>query len=174
MGIPEGSVFLDITNKFYQEFLLKKIAALKKAGVKYVCLDALFTQANIAYRITRDYNHPAVKEAYMAAVSLVKKIKAMGIMVGTWSDRAVYSYKEVLPVNFVTKTVEVNEVLSLQINISKWREVVKLVKGKVNATILMIFDFSPLDNTPLAVFSQKLSPEQQKNSLKQCTTHAYS
>ncbi len=165
-GIPAGAVFPDVTNEAYQEYLLRKVEALKKVGVKCVWLDMLFSQANIAYAITHDYNHPAVKEAYEAAVKVVEKIKAMGMIVGTWADWVTYPYKDVPPVDFVTKTVSRKEVMSGAVNVSEWKEMVLAIRSKTNATILMVFDFGPSDNTPLAIFSQRLTPEQQSEFLK--------
>ncbi len=167
LGIPNGAVFPDITNKFYQEYVLRKVEALKKVGVKCVWLDALFTQANIAYAITHDFNHPAVRDAYLAAYELVKRIKELGMIVGTWSNWVRYPYREVPPVDFVTRTLSRSEVANVRINYDLWAEVTKLIRCKTNATILMVFDFGPSDDTPLAIFSQKLSPKQQRELLKQ-------
>jgi len=165
-GIPAGAVFPDITNEAYQEYLIRKVKALKEAGVKCVWLDMLFAQANIAYAITHDYNHPAVKEAYEAAVKVVKEIKAMGMTVGTWADWVIYPYSNAPPVDFVTKTVSRKEVMEGSVNLTEWREVISTIRGRTNATILMVFDFGPSDNTPLAIFSQQLTPEQQTEFLK--------
>jgi len=159
-GLPRNAVFPDITNKDYQEYLLRKIEALKRVGVKCVWLDMLFAQANIAYSITHDYDHPAVKEAYMAAVKIVQEIKKMGIMVGSWSDWVIYPYSIVPLVDFVTRKITSREVIHDQINTTFWKETVQLIRNKTDATILMVFDFAPRDNTPLALFSQKLSTEQ--------------
>jgi len=165
-GIPAGAVFPDITNEAYQEYLLRKVKALKEAGVKCVWLDMLFAQANIAYAITHDYNHPAVKEAYEAAVRVVKEIKAMGMIVGTWANWVIYPYGDAPPVDFVTKTVSRQEVMDVHVNITAWEEAVSAIRRRTNATILMVFDFGPSDNTPLAIFSQRLTPQQQSAFLR--------
>lgn len=167
LGILGGAVFPDITNEFYQEYIVRKVLALKRVGVKCVWLDALFAQANIAYAITHDYNYPAVRDAYLAAYELVKKIKELGMIVGTWSNCVRYPYKEKPPVDFVTRTLSRGEVANVKVDYRLWEEVVNLIRSKTNATILMVFDFGPSDNTPLAIFSQRLTPKQEAELLKQ-------
>ena len=166
-GIPEGACFPDVTNKDYQEYLFRKVMALKKIGVKCVRLDMLFTQASIAYALTKDYNHPAVKEAYYAACSFVKRLKKEGLIVGTWAHWVIFPYNMSCPVDFVTKTVGKGEVLRVKINEDLWKKIVKTIRGKTNATIFMVFDFGPFDDAPLALFSQKLSEEQQEKFLEE-------
>ena len=71
-----------------------------------------------------------------------------------------------LRVDFATKAVEVNDVLSLQLNISRWSELVKLVKSRVNAAILVVFDYSFSSDMLLAVFSQNFHQDSRGSSLK--------
>ena len=167
IGLPEGACYPDITNEDYQEYLFRKILALKDVGVKCVWLDMLFAQANIAYTITKDYDHPAVKDAYYAACNFVKRLKKEGFIVGTWANWVQYPYDEKPPVDFVTKTVHKYEVLNVKIDREKWSEIVNKIREKTNATILMVFDFGPWDDSPLALFSQKLTEEQQEKFLEE-------
>ncbi len=168
-GLPKGAAFPDITNPGYQSYLLRKIEALKKAGVREVWLDMLFTQALIAYRITGNFSSEAVKEAYLAACKLTYEISKLGVKVGTWANWVIFPYKEKPKVDFLTLKISTKEVLSGSPDLEKWKEEMQEIRNKTKVPVLMVLDFGPSDNSPLAVFSQKLSPEEQRDFLRNMT-----
>ncbi len=83
--------FPDITNPDYQELLLSWAKKQIDCGADAIWIDMQFSQASMLARITKDVNHPAVKESYEAAAKIVDKIHGYGlekgryIYVGSWS-----------------------------------------------------------------------------------------
>lgn len=127
----------------------------------------LFMQTRIMLKLTGDENHPAVKESYKAAINIIKAIRELGrsrgkyIYVGTWKPPVIEG-EESPPLDFITISISSEEVIKKDIDKERWAELVKSVRGRFsNVSILAVLDWGVTDTSPLAVFSQKLSTEEQ-------------
>jgi len=167
----------DITNSNFQELLLSWAKKQIDAGVDALWIDLLYTQADMFEDYAR--KHPfkskaardASKESFEAASKIVDEIHAYGyskgkyIYVGTWNDFVYYPYAQP-NIDFVTVTPQPAEIVSKKLDSGKWDEKVSNIKGKLgNVPIFAFIDWSYEDNRPLAVFSQNLSKDEQKNFL---------
>ncbi len=171
-GVGEGGYFPDITNPEFQELLLSWAKKQIDSGADAIWIDGLFGQARIFKGITKDENHPAVKESYEAASEIVDKIHGYGysqgryIYVGTWWAFVELPYPPP-DLDFVTVTPSPDEVSSMHLNESKWDSVAEEIKGKRgNVPIFAFIDWAGTTKTPLGRFSQKLTPEEQREFLK--------
>ncbi len=167
---PENvtAYFPDLTNPKFQELLLSWAERQIDAGADAIWIDMLFTQSKILAKITKDINHPAVKESYEAACKIVDEIHRYGdakgryVYVGSWATAAMYPYP---PPNldFVTSSPSAKEIMEMKLDGEKWDEKLKAVKQKFgDIPVFAFIDWAATTKTPLGVFSQKLSKEEQK------------
>ena len=167
-----SAYFPDITNKKFQELLLSWAKRQIDAGVDAVWIDMLFRQVIMLYRITRDFNHPAVKESYESAWKIVKKIHQYGekkgkdILVGSWPTAIYFPYP--LPgLDFVTLSPSRREVREMKLDGKEWDKRLKLIRKKFgNIPIFAFIDWAGSTKTPLGEFSQVLTKEEQKEFLR--------
>ncbi len=158
----------DLSSPEFINYTLKKARALKSVGVKAVWYDLYF---QLPWKLAKFYgfDHPMIKDLYKGGCEIINRTKEMGLIVGTWVSPLRFPYKEVPKLDFVTETPMSYEVLNLKPDYNRWDEIAELVKEKCpNCTLIIMFDFAGWsDDLPLAVFSQKLTPEQQCEFLKE-------
>ena len=171
---PENAsaYFPDITNKKFQELLLSWAKRQIDAGVGAVWIDMLFKQVVILYRITKDFNHPSVKESYGAVCKIVEKIHEYGkkngkdILVGSWATPIYFPYPPP-KLDFVTLSPSRREVREMKLDGKKWDKRLELIRKKFgNIPIFAFIDWAGSTKTPLGEFSQVLTKEEQKEFLK--------
>ena len=169
----------DVTNEDYRRLVLSWIEKMISCGVDAIWLDMPFAQARVAYQLTKNFNHPAVKEAYMAVCDLIDEIHEIGreygryIYVGTWPGFIVFPYDKVPDVDFVTCRPTGSEVAEMNFDDKFWSRVLDRIHEKVpDAIIFWTPDWGPWNDTMLAVFSQVLSPEQQREFLETFDSYA--
>ncbi len=167
-----SSYFPDITNEDFQELLLSWAIKQIDCRVDAIWIDMLFAQANFLYGITGDLYHPAVKESYNAACKIIDEIHEYGesigkhIYVGTWSGCANYPYEKP-SLDFLTASPASLEVYKMEMNETKWDERIRIAKEKFGDIPFFVFiDWASTTHTPLGVFSQYLSKEEQKEFIR--------
>lgn len=170
--------FPDITNKKFQELFLHWIERQIDAGVDAMWIDMLYTQAYFLYKMTKDIDHPAVKESHNAALEIIEKIREYGeekgkyIFIGTWAPRNCVApdktFQYYFPdLDFVTITPLPNEVREMKLNETLWDNALKCIREKYeNVPIMAFLDWGPTTKLPIGIFSQNLTKEQQKEFLK--------
>lgn len=169
----------DMTNPEFQKLLLSWAQKQIDSGADAIWIDLLYTQANLfgSYALAHPFEAKkawkASEESYDAASKIIDEIHNYGyskygkyIYVGTWSDSTLYSHPQP-NLDFVTVTPSSKEILSGKFDDKKWNSNIKRIKEKLgNIPVFAFIDWSLNDEYTLAVFSQKLSPEEQQNFLK--------
>jgi len=173
----------DITDPEFQKLLQSWAYKQIDSGADAIWIDLLYTQANmfgsyaLKYPFEAEKAWKASEESYDAVSKIIDKIHDYGyskykkyIYVGTWSDSTLYPHFQP-NLDFVTVTPSPEEILSKKLDDKKWNSNVKRIKGKLGETPIFAFiDWSLNDEYSLAAFSQKLSPEEQRNFLKTANT----
>ena len=154
--------FPDITNPEFQRIFLSWARKQMECGVDSIWIDMLFMQTRIMKKLTKDESHSAVVESYRSAVKIVKKLKEYGVFVGTWNPPTLEGEKKP-PIDYVTLSISSKEVLNGKLNEELWikrRE--KIINRFGDISMYVVLDWGITDTSPLAVFSQKLSEDEQK------------
>ncbi len=165
--------FPDITNPEYQELLLSWAKKQIDCGADAIWIDMQFSQASMLARITKDVNHPAVKESYEAAAKIVDKIHGYGlekgryIYVGSWSMVSLFPYPAP-DFDFVTISPLPQEIKILKLDEKEWEKKFERIKQKFakDIPIFVFIDWAASTKTQLGVFSQYLNKNKQKEFLK--------
>lgn len=164
--------FPDITNPDYQELLLSWAKKQIDCGADAIWIDMQFSQASMLARITKDVNHPAVKESFEAASKIVDKIHSYGlergryIYVGSWSMVTMFPYPAP-DFDFVTISPFPAEVKDMKLNEKTWEERLVGIKKKFGDIPVYVFiDWASSTKTQLGVFSQYLNKKKQREFLK--------
>ncbi|MCD6236812.1 MAG: hypothetical protein J7K13_02515 [Thermoplasmata archaeon] len=170
---PEYRGFPDITNPDFRELLLSWAKKQIDCGVDAIWIDMLFKQAKILEGLTGDVYHQAVRESYEAACKVVDEIHEYGnqkgkhIYVGTWAYTPLTFSHPPPELDFVTASPRVREVKQRKLNDTKWEFIMNITREKLGAVPIVAFiDWADTTNTPLGVFSQKLSKEEQRRFLE--------
>jgi cell fate (sporulation/competence/biofilm development) regulator YlbF (YheA/YmcA/DUF963 family) len=165
--------FADITNPDFQELPLSQAKRLIDSGADAIWLDALFAQARALEKITGDPEHPAVKESYEAASRIVDEIHKYGyskygkyIYVGTWWHFVELPYPAP-DVDFITMSPSPQEIKQKSLDQDLWETKITEIRGKLGDVPIFAFIDWAGDNAQIAIFSQKLSKEEQKVFLRQ-------
>jgi len=166
----------DIADEEYQTLLLNFANVQIDAGIDALWLDGLLVQARVFAHLSGDVNHPSVRLAFESASDIVDKIRNYGkkkgrrILVGSWSADRWYESgipKEYFPpLDFVTVSPSAEEVRDKKLDLDKWRhrvEVMRTIYGDI--PIIAFIDWAFTADTPLGVFSQELTPEEQRETL---------
>lgn len=172
LGFKNDAYFPDITNPEFQKLLLSWAEKQIESGADAIWIDMLYSQPRILNEISGNANHPAVKESYESASKIVDKIHEFGqdkygkyIYIGTWSTVAELPYS--FPaIDFVTATVSSQELMDKKVNDARWESIISGVKKKANNIPIYAFIDWGSSNSPTAVFSQKLSVEDQRQALR--------
>jgi hypothetical protein len=167
-----SAYFPDLTNPEFQKVFLAWIKRQIDIGVDAIWIDMLFKQAIMLYKLTNDFNHPAVKESYEAIYKIIDEIHEYGkrkgkyLLVGSWSTAIYFPYPPP-KLDFVTLTPSSKEVREIKLNEKRWDERLKLIRQKFGSIPIFAFiDWADSVNTPLGQFSQVLSKEEQRKFLE--------
>ncbi|RLG67197.1 MAG: hypothetical protein DRO11_10415, partial [Methanobacteriota archaeon] len=143
-------------------------------GADAIWIDMLFSQAGRLLRITKDPNHPAVRESFEAASEMVDKIHEYGlskgryIYVGTW-DQPIISMPYSPPdLDFVTlaNIPSSREVYLMELDEGKCDERIEKIREKLGDVYILAFMDFGFPNSPVEIFSQNLTPEKQREFLR--------
>lgn len=161
----ETGYYPDITNPEYQDLLLSWAKRQIDGGMDGIWIDLLYTQASKLAQITKDANHPAVKESYEAASKIVDEIHKYGeskekyIYVGTWSGPAMNFPYTKPRLDFVTETPMHNEIRNKKIG-EGWVKRVQDINSVFKDIPVFAFVDWAGDKGQLALFSQMSKSDQ--------------
>jgi hypothetical protein len=174
--------FPDLTNRDFREIFLKQIYKQIDCGVDAVWIDMLYVQAGLFKKMTGDENHPAVQDSYKAASEIVDRIHEYGLKKGkyiyviTWvatGDQGAVTQLHPDPnVDIAMATLQADEILDKksskigQFNEKRWNEIEEIVKTKSGLPLFARIDYGGAGRTPLNVFSQELTSEEQQELLR--------
>ena len=175
--------FPDLTNPEFQKIFLERIYKQIDAGVDAIWIDMLYMQARLMAELTKNPNHPAVKESYEAAKEIVNKIHEYGkrkgkyIYVITWvavkgKDSIISVPKEYVNVDAAMVSPSSNEIKDkstgkiANFNEELWDELVEKIRKEYGIPIFARIDYGGPGRTQLYVFSQELSKEEAREFLK--------
>ena len=168
-----AAYFPDLTNPQFHKLLLSWAQRQVDCGADAIWIDMFFTQAGILTRLAKNPNHPAVRETWKAINSIIEGIRRHGrrkgkyILVGSWGVGPVRLPLPPPPLDFVTFSPSSREVYNLRLDEARWRERFEMVRKRMGDTPIFAFiDWAGTTRTPLGVFSQRLSPEKQRQFLR--------
>lgn len=160
----------DITNSDFQKLFLSWAEKQIDIGVEAIWIDLLYAQAGNFYKMTNDFNHPAVKESYDAATKIVDEIHRYGeskgkyVYVGSWTSTMYYPYTPP-KLDFVTVAPTPEEVQSGIFDEKGWNDKKQKIKEVFgNVPILVFFDWG-YKGSQIETFV-RLSEEDQESVLK--------
>ncbi len=175
-----GAYFPDITNPQFQELVLSWAKKQIDCGVDAIWIDMLYSQATLLAQMTRDLQHPSVRESLAAARRIVEQIRRYGaergkrVYVGSWvgpfvlaplADRE-FPY-DPPKMDFVTLSPTIKEVVAKRLDEAKWTKAIALVRRFYGQIPLIAFIDWSFDSSPLVAFSQRLSPDEQRTALEE-------
>ena len=172
----------DITNPEFQKLQLSWAKKMIDSGADAIWIDMLFAQARIFYKLTKDPCHPAVKEAYEAALKQIAEIhkyakeKGKYVYVGGWTNFLEIKDSKGNPAypipnfDFVVNMVWEEEVKNKNLSEERWDTFfAKIKKYLGNDTLILIFmDEAAVkwQDQPLGIFSQYLNKTEQAKFLE--------
>jgi len=172
--------FPDLTNLNFQKIFLERIYKQIGAGVDAIWIDMLYMQAHLMEELTRNPNHPAVKESYKAAWEIVERIHEYGRRKGKYIY--VITWVAVKRGNSIIDVPETNVDAAMvspspdeiknsmgeigNFNEELWDKLVNRIKEKYGIPIFARIDYGGPGRTPLYVFSQELSKEEAREFLR--------
>jgi len=172
--------FPDMTNAEYRSFLLHLIERQIDSGMDGIRIDMLFTQPEALTVVAKSTEHQAVKDSCDAISKLINEIHQYGISkgkyiyVGSWGnsiDSAETGFVEVckndeLSLDYIHLTPSAKEIREMKLNDKWWdEEIARLRNSFGDIAILAFIDWGFRTTSPLGVFSQKLTPEKQREFL---------
>ncbi len=164
--------FPDITNPKFQELLLSWAYKQIDCGVDAIWIDMLFSQARFLAKIAGDVHHKAVRESLEAACWIVDMIHNYGlskgryIYVGSWPGAINFPYTPP-KLDFVTISPSSREIFYMELNETKYDEMLMSIRNTWgDIPVFAFLDWAATTKTPLGVFSQNLTREQQRAFLK--------
>ena len=175
--------FPDLTNPDFQKIFIERIYKQIDAGVDAIWIDMLYMQAHLMEILTKNPDHPAVKESYEAARKIVNKIHEYGrkkgkyIYVMTWvavkgEDSIISVPKEYVNVDAAMVSPSPDEIKDKftgevgNFNEKLWDELVRKIKEDYGIPIFARIDYGGPGRTQLYVFSQELSKEEAREFLR--------
>jgi hypothetical protein len=149
-------------------------------GAEALWIDMLYRQATLLAQMAGDLHHPAVRESLAAASQIVEGIRRYGeergrrVYVGSWVGPFVlaelkgkgFPY-DPPRVDFVTLSPTIEEVLQKRLDEEKWTRAQALVRAKYGEIPLIAFIDWSFDESPLVAFSQRLTPQEQRETLRE-------
>ena len=171
--------FPDITDPQFQELFLHLAEKQIDVGVDALWIDGLFAQA----KFFKDYaaRHPreteralqAAQEAYEASLCIVDWIHEYGqatrgqsVYILSWPDSIEFPYPQP-QLDGIMTSLRASEILAGRLDEARWDDLLAQIRAKFpGAPIFARIDYGEHDRTPLAVFSQRLSPEEQRGFLR--------
>ena len=167
----ENYIFPDILNPDYQNLLLDLAKAQIDAGVDAIWIDGFFWQAKTFAKLVKTTSHPQIEKVFRATNKIVDEIHNYGlsrgkyVYVGSWAQTG-FPYKAP-KLDFVTISPSAEEIREKKLNEIKWIDSIKQIKEKYgNVPIIAFIDWAFTADTPLGVFSQELTPEEQREVLR--------
>ncbi|RLE91342.1 MAG: hypothetical protein DRJ55_05770, partial [Thermoprotei archaeon] len=164
--------FPDITDPRFQELLLSWAYKQIDCGVDAIWIDMLFAQARFLAKMTGDVNHEAVKESFEAIRRIVDSIHDYGlskgryIYVGSWPGAIYFPYTPP-KLDFVTVSPSSREVLYMEFNETKYDEMLASIRDAWgDIPVFAFMDWAATTRTPLGVFSQNLTKDEQRAFLR--------
>lgn len=178
--------FPDVTNEEYQNLLLSWIKKQIDCGVDAIWIDMLFKPSQLLGAeicggaeeglCSDAIKHPAVKESYDASSEIINEIHKYGlqkynkdIYVITWTGCVNYPYYQPgLDIALMTISSEEISLWKQGIEFSdvEWNDKIKKIREKLgNIPIFVRLDYVD-DSAPLAIFSQHLTSEEQREFLR--------
>ncbi len=168
----ESAYFPDITNPDFQKLLLSWAARQIDEGADGIWIDALFSQARAFERLTGDANDPAVRESYQAASRVVDEIHAYGetkygrhIVVGTWWTFVDLPHSPPA-VDFVTVSPSPAEIRARALDGNRWQAMLSRIRETCGQVPVLAFIDWGGSESQTAIFSQELSPDEQRALLR--------
>ncbi|MDD5476957.1 MAG: hypothetical protein PHG87_01940 [Candidatus Omnitrophica bacterium] len=171
--------FPDITNPDFQGLLLSWAKKQIDCGADAIWVDMLYYQASRLAQIARDLNHPSVKESVYAASKIVDEIHNYGksrgkyIYVGSWPGPFVLAefkgrkFPYPLPdLDFITISPLNKEVTDKKLDNARWEKGISIIRKKFGDIPIFAFIDWAFDESQTVIFSQKLSKEEQRETLK--------
>jgi hypothetical protein len=172
--------FPDLTNPRFQELLLSWAKKQIDGGADALWIDMLYRQATLLVQMTGDVNHPAVRDAIAATARIVEEIRRYGeergrrVYVGSWVGPFVLAELEgrEFPydppeMDFVTLSPTIDEILQKRLDEERWQKALALVRERYGEIPLIAFIDWSFDESPLVAFSQQLTPEEQREALRE-------
>lgn len=167
----ENYIFPDVLNPGYQNLLLDFAKAQIDAGVDAIWIDGLFWQARVFAKLANSIKHKSIEGVLKATDKIVREIKLYGeskgkrIYVGSWAQTE-YPYS--MPkLDFVTVSPSSEEVRKERLDEGKWMAKINKIREKYgNVPIIAFIDWAFTADTPLGVFSQELTKEEQGQVLQ--------
>lgn len=164
----------DITNPDFQDLLIGWAQKQIDSGADAIWIDMLQAQGNLMLRMTEDPDHPAVKEAFAAAAKIVDEIHRYGssngrpVLAGSWgqSETANAALFATAKLDFVTVTPSNEETANKTLDETRWEETINAIRQiHGNVPVFAFIDWTG-NASPLATFSQKLRPDNQKKAIE--------
>jgi hypothetical protein len=175
----EKGYFPDVTNKDFQELAINIAKRQINEGADAIWIDGLYREPMALAQVTGNPEHLAVKESFEGAARIVEGIKkyaedkGRNVYIGTWINAAFFPFPPP-KFNFLTFSPYADEVLNMEFKEKGWNMVKSKVKEKFGEIPIFVYlDYGMPDNTPLAVFSQKLSPNEQRGFLRMIDDFSY-
>ncbi len=171
--------FPDITDPRFQRLFLDLARRQIDLGVDALWIDALFAQA----RLFREYGetHPAeseaagraARDAYDAASQLLDRLheyswiaRGRPVDIVTWPDPIEFPYPQPA-LDGVMTSPSAAEVLAGTLDAARWDALLARIRTALpGIPVFARIDYGEHDRTPLAVFSQVLSPDEQRAFLR--------
>jgi len=164
--------FPDITNPKFQELLLSWAYKQIDCGVDAIWIDMLFAQARFLAKMTGDMHHEAVRESFEAACWIVDSIHEYGlskgryIYVGSWPGAIYFPYTPP-KLDFVTISPSSREVFYMEFNETRYEEMLTSIRNVWgDIPVFAFIDWAATTKTPLGVFSQNLTKDEQRAFLR--------
>jgi hypothetical protein len=172
-----SAYFPDLTNPQYQDLFLNITKRSIDIGADGIWIDMFWHQAESLYILTGNKSHPSVVNTLQSNGKLINEIHSYGdskgryIYVGSWAEldnNKLYLLQYAGNMDFVTYSIQPDEVLNMTLNETKWNQVIKAIKNsQPNATLYAFMDWGWYNATsPMEAFSQNLSKENQSEFLR--------
>ncbi len=172
----------DITNPEFQELQLSWAKKMIDSGADAIWIDMLFAQARLFYKLTKNPFHPAVKEAYEAALKQIDEIhkyakeKGKYVYVGGWTNFLEIKDSKGNPAypmpdfDFVVNMIWEDEVKNKNLLEKRWDAFFAKVKKYLGSDILILIFMDEAavrwQDQPLGIFSQYLNKIEQSKFLE--------
>ncbi len=163
----------DITNPEFQELFLDYVRIQIDSGVDAIWIDGFLTQVKVFAKLNNNNpNHPSIEAVFDAADKIINEIHSYGnskgkyIYVGSWAATKLGSWTAKL--DFVTVSPSPEEIRNKKLDDGKWKENIAQIRKRYdsNVPIVVFIDWAFTTDTSLGVFSQTLSKEEQKETLR--------
>jgi|GEM_PF-677882 len=172
--------FADITNEEFQKLLLSWVKKQIDCGADVIGVDVIYGQAiflrsilvNNGMSESEANSHPAIKASIEAASKLVDEIHGYGsltgkrVYVGTWASSIDFPHRQP-DLDFFAVSPSSDEIKQMTLDEKKWDiKIDEIKKNLGDIPIFAFLDWESGDESPLAVFSQNLSPLEQREFLQ--------